>query len=173
MNMLQLEQDYQGSDFSLNAKLVNVSPIDFTGIYIGEYLQSITKNTAIGIQTVYQSSPPESQFANTYLWKYTGNGGKWIGTAHLTANVVQATYWQKLSERVDVAADLQLIVAPGRRDAVAAIGAKYDLRMSTFRAQIDSVGKVSALLEQRFAPTFAFLVGGEIDHFKVSSLPCL
>jgi mitochondrial import receptor subunit TOM40 len=26
---------------------------------------------------------------------------------------------------------------------------------------------VSALLEQRFAPSFAFTVAGEIDHFKV------
>ena len=57
--------------------------------------------------------------------------------------------------------------ANGKRDAVATVGAKYDLRMSTFRAQLDSTGKVSAMLEQRFAPTFAFLVGGEIDHFKV------
>jgi mitochondrial import receptor subunit TOM40 len=40
--------------------------------------------------------------------------------------------------------------------------------MSTMRAQVDSNGKVAALLEQRFAPTFAFLVGGEIDHVKVS-----
>ena len=52
-------------------------------------------------------------------------------------------------------------------DAMASLGAKYDLRMSTFRAQLDSSGKVSALLEQRFAPSFAFLVSGEIDHFKV------
>jgi hypothetical protein len=40
--------------------------------------------------------------------------------------------------------------------------------MSTFRAQVDSTGKVSAYLEQRFTPTFAFLVAGEIDHFKVN-----
>ncbi len=39
--------------------------------------------------------------------------------------------------------------------------------MSTFRAQLDSTGKVSALLEQRFAPSFVFTVAGEIDHFKV------
>jgi Eukaryotic porin len=45
------------------------------------------------------------------------------------------------------------------------------LRASTFRAQLDSTGNVSALLEQRFAPTFAFLVSGEIDHFKVCILP--
>jgi mitochondrial import receptor subunit TOM40 len=71
---------------------------------------------------------------------------------------------------VEVAADMQLIAGPQRRDAIATVGAKYDLRMATFRAQLDSTGKVSALLEQQFAPTtFAFLVSGEIDHFKVNS----
>jgi len=68
---------------------------------------------------------------------------------------------------VEVAADLQVIAAPTRRDAIATLGAKYDLRMSTFRAQVDSTGKVSALLEQRFAPTLSFLLSGEIDHSKV------
>ena len=44
--MIQLEQDYQGSDYSLNIKALNPSPTDLTGIYIGTYLQSITKNLA-------------------------------------------------------------------------------------------------------------------------------
>jgi mitochondrial import receptor subunit TOM40 len=43
--------------------------------------------------------------------------------------------------------------------------------MATFRAQVDSTGKVSALLEQRFVPAFAFLMAGEIDHFKVGQNP--
>lgn len=74
---------------------------------------------------------------------------------------------------MEVAADLQLIAAPTRRDAIATLGAKYDLRLATFRAQLDSTGKVSALLEQRFTPTFAFLVSGEIDHFKVRWEPLI
>lgn len=40
------------------------------------------------------------------------------------------------------------------------------------RAQLESNGRLSALLEQRFAPTFAFLIGGEIDHVKVRSFLC-
>lgn len=107
----------------------------------------------------------------TYIAKYTGSDKSWIATAQIQpAGIVQATYWQKLSEKVDFAADLQLVSTPMRRDAIATLGAKYDLRLSTFRAQLDSTGKVSALLEQRFTPTFAFLMSGEIDHFKVCYL---
>lgn len=168
-NMIQMEHDYQGQDYSLNAKALNPWPTDFTGIFIGNYLQSFTKNVALGFELLFQRpSPGMSEISASYLAKLTGSDKNWIATAQIQPiGVVQATYWQKLSEKVEVAADLQLIAVPARRDAIATLGAKYDLRMATFRAQLDSTGKVSALLEQRFAPTFAFLVSGEIDHFKV------
>lgn len=169
--MIQVEHDYQGRDYSLNMKGVNPWPTDLTGIYIGSYLQSFTKNLALGIETLYQRPTPDmSEISTSYLAKLTSTDKSWIATAQVQpAGIVQATYWQKLSEKVEVAADLQLIAAPTRRDAIATLGAKYDLRMATFRAQVDSTGKVSALLEQRFAPTFAFMISGEIDHVKVCS----
>lgn len=167
--MLQAEQDYQGQDFSLNLKAMNPSPVDLTGIYVGSYLQSFTKNLALGVESVYQRPNPDtSDLSTSYLAKYTSTDKSWIATAQMQSAIMQATYWQKLSEKVEVAADLQLIAAPTRRDAIATLGAKYDLRSSMFRAQVDSTGKVSALLEQRFTPAFSFLVSGEIDHFKVS-----
>ncbi|CAA7271690.1 unnamed protein product [Cyclocybe aegerita] len=167
-NMIQLEQDYNGQDFSVNLKAINPSPTNLTGIYVGSYLQSITKNLAVGFESLYQR--PNSQtgdFSTSYLAKLTSTDKNWIATAQLQpSGVLQATYWQKLSEKVEVAADLQVLAAPTRRDAIATLGAKYDFRVATFRAQVDSTGKVSALLEQRFVPAFAFLVAGEIDHFK-------
>ncbi|QRV99808.1 import receptor subunit tom40 [Ceratobasidium sp. AG-Ba] len=188
-SMLQLEQDYQGSDYSLNFKAINPSPIDGTGIYVGSWLQSVTPRLALGFETVHQRlGPGMAESMTSYLLRWTSapsptpvapsgvpspgvvEPNKWIATAHLQApGILQATYWQRLSEKVDVGADLQMIIAPGRRDAIATVGAKWDLRMSTMRAQVDSTGKVAALLEQRFAPTFAFLVGGEIDHVKNQS----
>jgi mitochondrial import receptor subunit TOM40 len=167
--MIQLEHDYHGQDFTVNVKAVNPSPANLTGIYIGSYLQSITKNLAIGFESLYQHPTPQnSEIATSYLAKLTSSDKNWIATAQLQpSGILQATYWQKLSEKVEVAADLQVLSAPTRRDAIATLGAKYDFRAATFRAQIDSTGKVSALLEQRFIPAFAFLVSGEIDHFKV------
>ncbi|KZT11315.1 uncharacterized protein LAESUDRAFT_720534 [Laetiporus sulphureus 93-53] len=167
-SMLQIEHDYLGQDYSLNIKAVNPSPVDLTGIYMGSYLQSVTKNLALGIEFLHQRQTPElTDTSASYLAKYTSSDKNWIATAQVQpAGILQTTYFHKLSDKVEVAADLQMIVAPARRDALATLGAKYDLRMSTFRAQLDSTGKVSALLEQRFAPSFAFLVSGEIDHFK-------
>lgn len=170
--MIQLEHDYSGQDYSLNAKVINPSPLDGSGIYVGSYLQSVSKNLALGIETLYQRAAlDQAEMSSSYLAKLAGSDGKWIATAQFQPiGVLQATYWHKLSEKVEAAADLQVIAAPMRRDAIATVGTKYDLRMSTFRAQLDSTGKVSALLEQRFAPSFAFTVAGEIDHFKVRVL---
>jgi len=172
--MLQVEHDYLGSDYSLNVKTLNPSPLDGSGAYIGNYLQSVSKRLALGIETLYQTGPPPipglppvSEINNSYLAKYTGQD--WIATAQLQpAGIVQTTYWQKCGEKLEVAADLQLVAVRHRREAVATVGAKYSLRQAVFRAQLDSSGKVSALLEQQLAPTFAFLVAGEIDHVKAS-----
>jgi len=165
--MLQMEHDYQGRDYSLNLKLVNPSPVDGSGMVIGSYIQSVTKNLALGAELFASRGGPEIPSAPTYLARYVSTDKSWIATAQLQQiGLVQATYWQKLNEKVEAAADLQIMTANGRREGVASIGAKYDLRMSSFRAQLDSTGKVSAILEQRFAPAFAFTVTGEIDHFK-------
>jgi len=167
--MVQLEHDYQGGDYSLNVKAMNPSPADTSGIYIGSYLQSLTKNFALGFDLLHQRQTSElTETSMSYHAKYAGSDKNWIATATLSPmSILQATYWHKLSDKVEAAAELNVIAMPMRRDAIATLGAKYDLRMSTFRAQVDSTGKVSALLEQRFAPTFGFTVAGEIDHFKV------
>ncbi|KIM33684.1 hypothetical protein M408DRAFT_14314 [Serendipita vermifera MAFF 305830] len=166
-SLLQVEHEHSGLDYTMNAKAVNPSPIDGSGVYIGSYLQSVTKHLALGVETIFQRAPEGSEIASTYLVKYTGGQSTWIATAQFqTLGLLQASYYHKLSSQVEVAADLQLIAAPMKRDAVATVGAKWDLRMATFKAQLDSGGKVSAMLEQRFAPNFAFLLTGEIDHFK-------
>ena len=166
-----MEHDYTGPDYSLNLKALNPSPVDGSGIFIGSYLQSVTKNLALGTEVLLQRGGPlEIPAAPSYLAKYTGSDKSWIATAQIQPmGMLSATYWQKLNEKVEAAADLQVMVANGKREGVATLGAKYDLRMATFRGQVDSTGKVSALLEQRFAPTFSFMVAGEIDHFKVRS----
>ena len=55
----------------------------------------------------------------------------------------------------------------GRKEGTTTVGAKYDFRASTFRAQVDSTGKLSCLLEKRVLPPIQLVFAGEMDHFKV------
>lgn len=180
--ILQIDNDYTGDDFSFSLKSFNPSIFEggLTGIYVGSYLQSVTPSLALGFEAIWQrqaiTSRPESTLS--YCAKY--RGADWIASAQLQAQgAIAASYWKKLSDKVEAGVDLNLQFAPSpaammmggpTRDGTATVGAKYDFRASTFRAQVDSTGKVSCLLEKRIAMPISLTFAGEIDHVKVSHL---
>jgi mitochondrial import receptor subunit TOM40 len=200
--MLQAEHDILGDHYSINLKTVNPGLLDGTGIHIGSIFHSFGPRLSAGFETVaHNPGSGQIETATSYMAKLTSLPSaaalasaaltpvgqapipmpfntQWTATAQLqsTGNI-QATYYQKLSDKVDVALDLQTLIqpqsmmGPAKRDAIATLGAKYDFRLATLRAQVDSTWKVGMLLEQRFTPAFAFLVGGELDHKKVSARP--
>lgn len=173
-SMIQFEHDRAGRDYSLNFKAYNPGVTDATGVFMGSYLQSVTKRLALGAECIWQRPNAEVEEANmSYMAKYVGGAERdWIATAQFLGSqgVVQGSYWQRLSDKVEAGAELTFAPAPMPKDrkAQATVAAKYDFRLATLRAQLDSQGKVSAYLEQRFTPAFSFLVTGEIDHWKVS-----
>ncbi|KAL1963179.1 hypothetical protein VTN77DRAFT_8612 [Rasamsonia byssochlamydoides] len=176
--LLQIDTDYTGSDFSASLKAFNPSILEggLTGIFVGSYLQSVTPSLALGFEAIWQrqglNSRPET--ALSYCAKYRGKD--WLASAQLQAQgIFAASYWRKLGERVEAGVDMNLQLAPNaaaslmggpRRDGTTTIGAKYDFRASTFRAQIDSTGKVSCLLEKRIAMPISLTFAGEIDQVK-------
>ncbi|KAF7944409.1 hypothetical protein EAE96_010806 [Botrytis aclada] len=177
--MMQLDNEYTGQDFTASIKSLNPSILDggFTGIFIGQYLQAVTPNLALGLEAVWQRAAmnqgPET--AVSYCAKYKGSD--WIASAQLQAQgAVNTSYWRRLTDKVEAGVDLNLQFAglsgagmmggPIRKEGVTTVGAKYDFRMSTFRAQVDSTGKLSCLLEKRVAPPVQLTFAAEMDHFK-------
>ncbi|KAI9667239.1 MAG: translocase of outer mitochondrial membrane [Bathelium mastoideum] len=184
--MLSLEHDYSGADFSASLKAVNPWPLDdrLSGIYIASYLQSVTPRLALGLEAVWQRANPADapQTAISYAARYKGD--EWIGSAQLLAQgAVQTSYWRRLTDKVEAGVDLNLQFAGlggaaggaggamlggagAKKEGVATLGAKYDFRMSSFRAQIDSQGKLGCLLEKRVANPVQIVFAGELDHIK-------
>lgn len=173
-----LENDYVGDDFTAQLKAMNPSALDgaLTGIFIGSYLQSITPRLALGLEAVYQRQAanmgPEAVLS--YAARYKGDD--WIASAQfLAAGGLQTSYWRRLSEKVEAGLDMNLqfagagnpMMGGGGKQGTATLGAKYDFRASNFRAQVDSTGKVSCLLEKRVVPTVGITFSGVIDHVKV------
>ena len=160
---------------------MNPSILDgsLTGIFIGSYLQSITPRISLGAEGVWQrpalNARPET--ALSYCGRYKGDD--WIGSLQFLAQgVLNVSYWRQLTEKVEVGVDTQLQFAPGlgggggmmggmSREGSTTVGAKYDFRASTFRAQVDSAGKVGCYLEKRVAPVVTMTFAGEIDQAKV------
>jgi mitochondrial import receptor subunit TOM40 len=179
--MAQIDNEYTGADFTASLKSVNPSMIDGgpTGIFIGSYLQSVTPHLALGLEAVWQRAglTEGPQTALSYCGKYKGSD--WIASAQLQAQgTVSASYWRKLTDKVEVGVDLNLAFAglngggmmggSMRKEGVTTVGAKYAFRMSTFRAQVDSTGKLSCLLEKTVAPPVRLTFSADMDHFKVS-----
>ncbi|KAM3073430.1 translocase of outer mitochondrial membrane [Clarireedia jacksonii] len=177
--MVQLDNEYTGKDFTASIKSLNPSMLDggLTGVFIGQYLQSVTPNLALGLEAIWQraamSQGPDT--AVSYCAKYKGSD--WIASAQLQAQgAVNTSFWRKLTDKVEAGVDLNLqfvglsgagvMGGPPRKEGVTTVGAKYDFRMSTFRAQVDSTGKLSCLLEKRVAPPVQLTFAAEMDHFK-------
>ncbi|PBP23902.1 hypothetical protein BUE80_DR005217 [Diplocarpon rosae] len=109
--MAQFDNEYTGADFTASLKTLNPSFIDggLTGIFIGSYLQSVTPNLALGLETIWQRAAlnqgPET--AMSYCAKYKGSD--WIASAQLAAGgALSTSYWRKLTDKVEAGVDLNL-----------------------------------------------------------------
>ena len=181
--MFQFDNEYVGNDFTASLKTMNPSAINggLTGIYIGSYLQSVTPSLALGFEAIWQrlamNQGPET--AVSYCARYKGSD--WVASAQLQASGgINTTYWRQLTDKVEAGVEMNLHFAglpgtglmggPIQKEGLTTVGAKYDFRMSTFRAQVDSTGKLSCLLEKRVAPPVQMTFAAEMDHSKVCAI---
>lgn len=178
-DMAQFEHEYTGTDFTATLKALNPSCLEggLTGIFIGQYLQSVTPKLALGLEAVWQraglTQGPDT--AVSYVGRYKSDN--FIASAQLQAQgALNASYWQRLSDKVQAGVDMTLSVSPAAammggptKEGITTFGAKYDFRMSTFRAQIDSKGKLSCLLEKRLAAPVMMTFAADVDHTTVSA----
>ncbi|KAI0157542.1 mitochondrial import receptor subunit TOM40 [Xylariaceae sp. FL1272] len=175
-DMASIDHEYTGNDFTSSVKMLNPSYLEggLTGIYILSHLQSVTRKLALGIESVWQraalNQPPES--ATSYVVRYKSDD--WIAAAQLHAaqGALNATYWRRLSEKVQAGVDMTLQVAPSpammgggmQKEGVTTVSVKYDFRLSTFRAQVDSKGKLGVMLEKRVVPPVMMSFCADVDH---------
>lgn len=195
--MVQLEANYKGQDFSIDLKAMNPSVLDasnkFTGILVGSYLQSITPKLALGLETMWQRTagdePPSAM--TSYAMRYKSDDWIASGTLMPAHGILQGAYWKRLSKSVEAGLDINMSLAGTlsgaagsdaaamggmgpmmgalKNEGTATLGAKYDFRTSVFRGQVDTTGKVAAVLDKRIAPMIQFTFAGEMDHSKVIS----
>lgn len=179
-DMAQFEHEYTGDDFTTSVKAINPGYLEggLTGVLIGSYLQAVTPKLSFGLEAFWQR-PSLSQGPDTavsYFARYKSTD--WAATCHLVSSqgTVNTSFWKRLSEKVQAGVDMTLsliagaggMMGPMQKEGVTTFGAKYDFRMSTFRAQLDTKGKLSVYFEKRVAAPVQLQIGAEVDHATVS-----
>ena len=166
-SMYQVESDYLGADYAVNLRAMNANPSDNTGIYMASFLQSVTPKLALGVEGVLQRPVPDMEEAGMSLFARYGVPDKSVFTLTLQNLLgVQASYFHKVNDQVELCTELQAVMAGPQMEAVASISSKMDYRQASVRAQLDSLGKVGVFLEERLMGRMALLISGEIDHLK-------
>ena len=170
--MVQFEADWLANDTSINVKAINPNPADGHGIFTVSLLQAVTRSTALGAELISQKSAESNGVLEqgvNFAFTYRPNPSA-VFTATLQQLVaLQTSYHHRVSEKVELASELQMLLVGSRRDACTSVSAKFDYRQATLRAQVDSTGRVGLVMEERLFPGFALLLSGEIDHVRSAS----
>lgn len=170
-SMVQTELDWQGADCSLNAKAINPDLAEQgSGIYTASALQSFGKHLSAGVEMIAQKATPKEPLDVGYNVGARYATPDWIAAINVQQMVaLQASYFQKVNDKVELGTELQMLLFGPRRDAVATVGAKFDYRQALIRTQADSAGKVGLVYEERVFPGFSLVLSGELDHVKNAS----
>ena len=167
--MVQFEGDWVGSEgTSVNLKAINPNPTDGHGIFTCSLLQSLSKSFAVGGEMIAQKVPDSDAIEQGIN---LGMRMRVSPDSTLTATLqqfvaLQTSYHHRVSEKVELATEMQVLLVGPRKDAVTSVGAKFEYRQATLRAQLDSTGRVGMVLEEKLFPGFALLLSGEIDHVR-------
>ncbi len=167
--MCQMDTDYLGPEFnSLNFRAINANPGNSTGIFMASYLQSISKSWMLGVEGVLQRPIPDIEEAGMSLFARWQNPGQSSIFTLTLQNLlgIQASYYHKVSDQVELCTELQAVLAGPQVEAVAHAGCKLEYRQACVRAQVDSLGKMAVFLEERLMGRMALLLSGEMDHIK-------
>lgn len=170
-SMIQGEFEYQGKDFYLDTKAINPDPLsNFSGIYTTSFLHSLGAGFCAGIEVIAQKMNQREPFETAI-----SIGARRVGSNSITSLTlqqlvaIQLSYVHKVSGRLELGTDLQIMPIGPRRDAIGTMAAKFDYRQALIRGQIDTLGRVGIVYEEKLFPGFSMLLSGEIDHIRGAS----
>jgi len=164
----QLTTDYRGKDFTTSLTLANTDLINESGVAVVHYLQSVTKNLALGGELAYQygrTVPGGEIAAVSAAARYVNGLATWSGTAGLVG--FHLCYYRKASEQLQFGVEVESNFRV--QEAVGTIGYQVDLPKAdlVYRGMLDTNWNVGAVLEKRLQPLpFTLAISGHLNHVK-------
>lgn len=145
--------DYRGLQSSSQAKLTSGRIVSFT------HLHALSKAFSVGGEAMIQTRSGFAAF--TVATKYNVPGES-ASLSIASFGPLIANYVREVSPKVSFATELFLDTRT--RDSQVTLGYKFNLSRASVIGNVDSTGKVVAILEERINPAFTLSLCGELNH---------
>ncbi|KAL0108436.1 hypothetical protein PUN28_015171 [Cardiocondyla obscurior] len=162
---VQMTADYQGDTYTCSLTLGNPDFLNFSGVLISHYLQSLTPSLAVGGELAYQFGHGTDIALASLAGRYK------IGDSTISATISPTAYHfcfhQKASQQLQVGVELD--INSSLQESTATLAYQVDLPKAdlVFKGSVDTTWTVGAVLEKRLQPLpFTFALSGMINHNK-------
>lgn len=160
--------EYKGSDYTLAMAVGKPDFSESSSVFVGHYLQSVTKRLAMGAELVYQSGARvvggEVAIASGAA-RYTMDDSEVSAT--LGAAGFHLCYFKQASEQLQVVAEMDTSFRG--MESVGTIGYQVTIPKAelVFRGMVDSNWNIGAVLEKKLQPLpFTFALSGMANQAK-------
>eukprot|EP00099_Drosophila_melanogaster_P018999 NP_610213.1 tomboy40 [Drosophila melanogaster] len=166
----QLTGDYRGRDYTLTLTMGNPGFFTSSGVFVCQYLQSVTKRLALGSEFAYHYGPnvPGRQVAVlSAVGRYAFGDTVWSCT--LGPAGFHLSYYQKASDQLQIGVEVETNIR--QQESTATVAYQIDLPKAdlVFRGSLDSNWLISGVLEKRLQPLpFSLAISGRMNHQKNS-----
>ncbi|KAL4706659.1 hypothetical protein ACJJTC_005044 [Scirpophaga incertulas] len=151
--------EYKGSDYTLSMAVGKPDFSENSAVFVGHYLQSVSRRAALGAELVYQAGTrvPGGEVAiASAAARYTMDDSEVSAT--LGAAGLNLCYFKKASEQLQIVAEMETSFQG--MESVGTIGYQVTIPKAelVFRGMVDSNWNIGAVLEKKLQPlpcTFA------------------
>ncbi|KAI8850501.1 eukaryotic porin-domain-containing protein [Chytridium lagenaria] len=180
-SMLIVEQDYV-ANWGPTPGGSSSPPSTLTGNYSIQFLQSLTQSLAGGYSLAVRYAPPPSVLPSPstvpagspspFMTPNPRDPTQIFSATLSNTGLLHASYWRRLNQRLEIGTELQMLATPasrgsdGKREGIASAGFKLDTVYATVRGMVDSMGRVSSVIEEKMAPGLSFQICGELDYAR-------
>uniref|UniRef100_A0A1B6M124 Uncharacterized protein n=1 Tax=Graphocephala atropunctata TaxID=36148 RepID=A0A1B6M124_9HEMI len=170
-SVAQMQADYKADNYTSSITVINPDVLNnFQGVYVAQYLHSVTPRLALGTELAIQrlNQIPGGQLALLSLSaRYTGEDYVCSGTLGM-ANL-HLCYYQKASKQLHFGVEMETNLR--MQESVGTIGYYVDLPKADlqFRGSVDTNWNIAAVLEKKLLPMPVTLaLSGNLNHRKHS-----
>lgn len=165
----QFTGDLIGPNYTASMAMLNMNPLKQPELIIGQYLQAVTNNVALGAEICYNNSVGLHQTNNrlTISGTFRVQNGASLWTGVIGDNGIHVCAHRRASKNLQIGVETSVNFR--LKQATTTLAYQVDLPEQNFifRGMIDSNGLVGSVLEKRLEPiplTFALSV--LCDHSK-------